>query len=455
MTAVLRYRFVAAGLALVLLVGAGLAIHKPGAGNPGSEARQAAFVAIGLLACAVYFTSIAWLLRTRPRLASPPALALVLAVAVAMRLIALAGPPFLSTDLYRYIWDGRVQSAGFNPYVLPPADPALRSLRDGVVYPRINRVETARTIYPPVAELLFRAVAAVSETPLAMKLAMLGFDLLAIAVLLRLLALAGLERSRVLIYAWNPLAVWEFAGNAHVDAALVGFLALAMLAHAAGRRAWTGAALAAAVLIKFFPAALFPAFWRRAARRDWQMPAAMAAVIVGAYALFIDAGSNILGFLPGYVAEENLESGGGIFWIDGLAQLMALPPRAGRYWLAAVAIGLGALALSMILRDRPPSQARHPVPLARDLCVMGAAVIVAVTPHYPWYFVWLALPACLAPFPSVIFLSAVSILQYHDPFQDRLLQFSFIYLPFAVLAIRDLRRPALTFLPMSALQRSR
>jgi alpha-1,6-mannosyltransferase len=57
-------------------------------------------------------------------------LSIVLGFALATRLLLVGEEPFLSTDLYRYIWDGRVQAAGINPYRYVPADPALAALRD-------------------------------------------------------------------------------------------------------------------------------------------------------------------------------------------------------------------------------------------------------------------------------------------------------------------------------------
>ena len=96
----------------------------------------------------------------------------MLAVAIAMRLPVLLAPPFLSSDVYRYVWDGRVQVAGINPYRYVPADPALPPLRDAAIFPHINRADTARTIYPPAAQLVFQAVARVSDSVIAMKLAM-------------------------------------------------------------------------------------------------------------------------------------------------------------------------------------------------------------------------------------------------------------------------------------------
>jgi alpha-1,6-mannosyltransferase len=70
----------------------------------------------------------------------------VLGLAIALRALLLTAPPILSTDIYRYVWDGRVQAAGIDPYRYIPADPALASLRDPVVYPQINRADYAHDL---------------------------------------------------------------------------------------------------------------------------------------------------------------------------------------------------------------------------------------------------------------------------------------------------------------------
>jgi len=205
----------------------------------------------------------------------------ILVIAALLRGIALFAPQALSTDAFRYVWDGRVQAAGINPYRYIPTDPALSALRDDVIYPNINRADYAHTIYPPTAQISFLAIERISDSILGMKLAMLAFDALAIACLIALLRRRGLPSSRVLLYAWHPLPVWEFAGTGHVDALAIGFLMLAFLA--ASRRAplWTGVALAAATLVKFYPAVAGPALYRR---WDWRMPVAFAVTLVLLYA---------------------------------------------------------------------------------------------------------------------------------------------------------------------------
>ena len=225
----------------------------------------------------------------------------ILGIGLVARLMVLAVPPQVSTDVYRYVWDGRVQAAGINPYRYIPADPALARLRDErpgatAIYPNINRRETAPTIYPPAAQLLFAAVGQVWPSLYGMKAAMLLMDLVATGALLLLLRAAGRPAGQILIWAWNPLVIWEFAGAGHIDAASCAFIALALLAAARGRGGWAGAAIGGAVLFKLLPAALFPALWRARSRGwDWRVPAAAGAVILGGYALYASAGMRCSG----------------------------------------------------------------------------------------------------------------------------------------------------------------
>src|SRR5439155_20082138 len=141
----------------------------------------------------------------------------------------LFSPPYLSDDIYRYVWDGRVQAAGINPYRYLPADSALAQLRDDKTYPRINRKDYARTIYPPVAEAIFFLTTRISETVTWMKATMVLFEALAGWALAQLLTSFGLPRQRILLYAWHPLVVWEFVVIGHVVSIALEFIDLALL----------------------------------------------------------------------------------------------------------------------------------------------------------------------------------------------------------------------------------
>jgi len=61
----------------------------------------------------------------------------------------------------RYVWDGRLEAAGFNPYRYPPADTRFETLHDHNIYPRIGS-KYAPTIHPPTAEAIFLLVTRVS-----------------------------------------------------------------------------------------------------------------------------------------------------------------------------------------------------------------------------------------------------------------------------------------------------
>lgn len=417
------------GSLLVLLTVAALALHVPGADTVGTDQRKVLFVVLLAAAAACYFAAVHVVLQ---RQSAPRVIWVVLLVAVAMRLPPLLAPPFLSSDMYRYVWDGEVQNAGFNPYRYIPADPALASLRDAAIYPRISRADYARTIYPPTAQIVFRGVAAIDPSVLAMKLAMVASEALAIGAVLALLRRAHLPAERALIYAWNPLAVWAFAGNGHADAIGIGLLALALLARTAHRDTVAGALLGAASLVKLFPLAVAPAFWRRSAA--WRMPLACSATIAGLYLCYIGAGWHVLGFLNGYLTEEDVTQGGGIWLLAGLSHVMALTPFVAKLYFAVTAIGLLALAAWIALRGAPDDVAR----VCGDVAVLAACVTVAISPHYPWYFAWLALPSCLNARWSIIWLSAAPVLLYLDPWHERFFWPCLVYLPAALFATHAL-----------------
>jgi hypothetical protein len=422
------------GALLLLLMAAGLMLHQPGARSIGSALHTDLFVGLLGVAALVYFDTIRGILR-QPL--PPQAIWLVLGVAIVMRAALITSPMLLSSDIYRYVWDGRVQAQGINPYRYIPADPALAALRDTAIYPNINRRSYARTIYPPAAQVVFALVGRISQTVIAMKLAMLAFETIAVLCLMRLLSLARLPLERVLIYAWNPLVLWSFACDGHVDAIAIGLLGLALLFRAERREGIAGAFLAGAVLVKFLPLVVAPAFVRGGS--FWKPALAGLAVILGLYALYASAGPHVLGFLSSYDAEEGLDTGSGFWLLAGLSHLVVLPRYAATIYIACVAAGLGLLAL-VILRHRAAGTAQDVVLLCRDTAVLAGCAMAALSPHYTWYFAWLALPAVVAPIPAVIWLSAAPVALYLDPGNSRFAWPCILYLPAAALTLASLWR---------------
>ncbi|MEM1248419.1 MAG: hypothetical protein AAGK22_18735 [Acidobacteriota bacterium] len=152
----------------------------------------------------------------------------MLAVALLLRVVALPLPATLSDDIYRYIWDGTVVLAGFNPYSHAPDAEVLVPLRDEVWEKTAHR--GVETVYPPVAEGLFSIAAATPIPQLLLKTLIALLDLLGCVALWSLAVRRGVDVARTLAYAWNPLVVLEGAGMGHVDAAGVAATVIAVWA---------------------------------------------------------------------------------------------------------------------------------------------------------------------------------------------------------------------------------
>src|SRR5438445_1831615 len=135
----------------------------------------------------------------------------ILLFAILFRLFLVPMETSLSSDIYRYIWDGRVQVAGkMNPYLYPPADKHLATLRDQEIYPYISQKE-ARTVYPAGAQILFRTLyRAGLDSPAALKAAALGAEAFTFLLLFLILKERRLPHNWIVIYACNSLMIYAF-----------------------------------------------------------------------------------------------------------------------------------------------------------------------------------------------------------------------------------------------------
>ncbi|MCF3649314.1 glycosyltransferase family 2 protein [Synoicihabitans lomoniglobus] len=245
-------------------------------------ARFGGFAAVGtvpwfLFAAAVMSLGWAWAGR-------PPQLPIAWFWAVAVGARVLLLPMYPGDDVWRYLWEGRMQSAGFSPYLHSPDDPLLVTWRDGT-WPLINHAN-ASAIYPPIAQLVLRMIAAISVSVGAMKIAFVVADLATIWLLAR-----RFGRGATLVYAWNPLVIYVGAGGAHYEPVLMlalvaGWLALLPpVCHPIGdkraeveveavapARRWAGAWwLGVAAGLKWITAPLVVWYaWSRVRVQDWR-----------------------------------------------------------------------------------------------------------------------------------------------------------------------------------------
>jgi alpha-1,6-mannosyltransferase len=278
----------------------------------------------------------------------------------------LITPPGPDDDIHRYLWDGRVQRLGYNPYIVVPSDPALAALHTPETR-TLNHADLPSP-YPAGAELFFRAVTAIHESVFALKVAFVLCDLAIVFILLDILRCSGQGSHWVLAYAWNPLLAIEVAGSGHID--IVGTLLLLVSFAALGRRWRTLAALAfgLAVAVKLLPIVLLPLYWKRVRLRD----AALAVIVVGLlYVPFLSHGRIPIGSLGTYVQSFRFND-----------PVFALLERVAALQLV---VGLAVLAgFVTAIWQRKKAET-----LSADAFAWPMAASLLCAPVvYPWYLLW-------------------------------------------------------------------
>jgi alpha-1,6-mannosyltransferase len=355
-----------------------------------SRTHARVFVACTALAGIAYIRTI-WLL-SRFAGGSNRLLALCLVLAAGWRVPLLLNPPTLSTDVYRYVWDGRIQRLGYDPYIVVPSDSAVQHLHTAETL-LMNHPDFP-TPYPAAAELFFRGVTTVDDSARAMKSAASLCDAALVAVLLWWLSASHRSPWWVLAYAWNPLVALEGAGNGHVD--LLGALGLVLTAAllARGRRTVSAVAFALAIGVKFLPVPLAPLFWGRIRLRD----AALGVVVLAAlYIPFLGHGQLPLGSLGGYLVR----------WRVNAPVYTALEWFFPTKGLVGVPIALG-FAVALWARwhfalDSPEAWA----------WTVATTLLFAPT-IFPWYLVWVT-PFLFTPRTLPLAVWTVSSLAVYWP----------------------------------------
>ena len=346
-----------------------------------------------------YLAASAWVLARRPGTLS--VVLLVVVVAAGMRLVLVNEKPVLSNDVYRYVWDGRVQAAGTNPYRYAPNAPELAPLRDEAIYPRMNRLGV-QTAYPPVAQGLFAVLYRLQPDSIRWtKLAIVLLDLLSIGLLAHLLSRLGRPPAWTLLYAWHPLVAFELGGAGHIEGIVVLLVLAAVAASLSTRVVRTGVLLAAAALVKPYALLLLPALVR-SFRSVAVAGVAAAGTVALAYTPFLDVGVRALGYLPGYLREEGFTRGTR-FYLLGLLDSDPSSLLTGVYVVLAAGLLLGLAALVV---QRPDIAGLTPASAALALFT---AMWVLTSPTYPWYALLAVALVPLARGPVILPAAAIAL----------------------------------------------
>ena len=197
--------------------------------------------------------------------------------------------PGLSPDAWRYLWDARVIVHGYSPYQYAPNNQILAPLRN-VLFTHAAFRDTP-TKYPPGAEFFFVLGYLLSPTNLiGLKSLFILCDLVSCVALMALLTCKGRDPRYVLLYAWCPLPIVEFAIECHIDAVTITFSVLAVLCAVSSQRhlrILAGVMIGLATLTKLYPIVLLLVLVRQ---RDWRLLMACAVTIVLGYVPFVFLG---------------------------------------------------------------------------------------------------------------------------------------------------------------------
>ena len=320
--------------------------------------------------------------------------------ACCFRFVLWMSPPTLSDDIYRYVWEGKIFAAGLNPFAHAPADQALYAFRDKEIFPYINHQELS-TIYPPLSLFIFRLCAKLSATVAAMKMTFILFDLLTIGILFLILNAMHISPLRVIIYAWNPLVIMEFAGSGHLDSAGIFFLMLALYLFITGRRVSSTIALTLSFLVKFLSGMFIPFVLGK--RKILYL--FIFVLLVGvSYVPFFSAGDKLFNSLLQYSQR----------WIFNASMydlLMLLFQSNTKARLAAAAILLAVFFVLLFKHSRQPADTRAVYIFSTVFILMGCTFVFSPV-LYPWYLCWIIPLMAIVPNRAWLVLSGSIFLSY-------------------------------------------
>jgi hypothetical protein len=332
----------------------------------------------------------------------------VVALGIVLRLTLAPVRPVTTSDIYRYLWEGRVVHAGYNPFADAPDSSRLALLHDWIwTQVQYKHVPAA---YPPVAQYVFALSDIIpADRIITLKLILALFDIGTVLLLPGLLVRLRRPPVWVLLYAWHPLIVGEVVARGHLDSIGIFLLVLSarlLLRTSGTARALSGAALAASMLTKGYALFVLP-FFPLAARpkRVW-FAAGLVAAGVLAYLPFASAGAGLWRGIGMYATR----------WYGYTAIYEVVDSVASRFLgdhalLARRVCGLAFAAwlVFLWLRRRKRDDELHGL----DTCFLALAGFYLLSPVlYPWYLAWTVPFLCLRPRPTWLLFTGTVYLYY-------------------------------------------
>ena len=289
------------------------------------------------------------------------------------RLTLLPAADTTSHDVNRYLWEGKILSHGYNPFITAPQDSQLIKYRtrlyDDITYK--NMV----TIYPPISQMTFlSAYLLKGESIIGLKLIYLFLDLIIMFLLLKFLYLKNVDLNNIILYAWMPLILMEFFVNVHID--LVGILFMLLFIYFIEKNKIYSAAVffSLAFLSKIYPVILFPLVLKKAGlKRSLYFFLIFLVITFCAYFPFIYKDFSV--FTSFFIYLKKWEFNSSIYL---LLKHNYLNPEYSRLLCAGLFI-LSVGVISILYKD-----------FTKAAYGVFIAMIIFGTTLYPWYLGWIA-----------------------------------------------------------------
>ena len=360
-------------------------------------------------------------------------LTLIIIFALFFRIILWLSPPALSDDIYRYLWEGRLVSMDINPFEYAPDAPQLEHMRDQDIFPQINHKNFV-TIYPPLTQFIFSLSLQLHPSIKMMNLTFLIFDVLTMIVLMLTLRSLTIDLTRIIIYAWNPLIIMEFAGSGHLDSVAIFFLMLSFYLFIKGKGVSSILSLALSFLGKLLALIFLPFILQK---KKVLSTVLFVAVICVAYLPFLGAGTKLFQSLIIYSNEWVFN--GSLYPLF----IWVLPSPATARGMSAILFVLTIGVLFFWYRKRHLDADKGSIYI---IGFIGLGLLLLVTPVlHPWYVCWIVPFLVIYPNRAWILLTGAVFLSYwvlkgyvaSGVWEENLLVVTLEYVPFYGLLLFD------------------
>jgi hypothetical protein len=328
---------------------------------------------------------------------------LILVLGLAMALLLSQTYPGGAIDMLDYVSQGEALAFfGTNPMATPPVQ------NEGAVFTPYSAHRYTSSPYGPVFTWISAGVVRLLGQE-SLLVNVVGFKFLAIAAYLAqalLIYLILLKRrpdlaaAGLLLFAWNPLILYEFAVNAHNDALMMAFALLGILFWEYERPILMTVSLCLSFLTKIPTAPLLPLLLLADARRQERRGDAWMTLLAGGMTALLVVGAAYLSLPDARESLAHLSRQSDLFThsLPTVAQLLLR--RRGMEVAAAQSIvrRVTLAALAILYAFKLWRTWRHPAAVLSHIYDVILFLLLFATPWFqPWYVTWLVALAALYP----------------------------------------------------------